>query len=102
MKRRKEQNVNEALWMFLRESGLETPLLHHRLVQSWADLVGEPFSHHSQALEVRGEVLWVSVDSPALITELSMQRTSLVGRLNQHVGAVLINDIRFLCANVDK
>lgn len=96
MIRRKEQRVSDAVLAFLRESGLETPLLQYRVVQSWRDVVGEPFASHSEALEVKGEVLWVKVHSPSLATELQMQRTALTARLNAAVGAQIIKDIRMV------
>lgn len=97
MIRRKEQPVNDILREFLHASGLETPLLQYRLVQAWPEVVGLPFNQHSEALEVKGEQLWVNVSSPALTTELQMRRSQLVLQLNAHVGAQIINDIRFVC-----
>lgn len=97
MIRKKEQPVTDVLREFLSASGLETPLLQYRLVQAWPEVVGEPFCHQSQALEVRGEQLWVNVSSPVLITELQMRRTALANALNARVGAQIINDIRFVC-----
>lgn len=97
MIRKKEQPVTDVLREFLSASGLETPLLQYRLVQAWPEVVGEPFSSQSQALEVRAGQLWVNVASPALITELQMRRTQLANALNAHVGARIISDIRFMC-----
>lgn len=97
MLRRKEQPVIDAALAFLRESGLETPLLRYRLVQAWPEVVGAPFSQTSVALEIRDDNLWVSVTTPAQITELQMRRTDLVRRLNERVGAPVIKDIRFVC-----
>lgn len=95
MKRKKEEHISDALHSFLHEMGLETPLLQYRLVQSWPEVVGPPFGNMSHALEIKGDVLWVKVSSPSLITELQMRRSGLVQRLNGHVGAHIISDIRF-------
>lgn len=96
MRRKNEQPVTDILREFLSESGLETPLLQFRLVESWPEVVGEPYASHSHAIEVRSEALWVGVDSPSLITEMQMSRTNLVMQLNQRVGATIIKDIRFI------
>lgn len=95
MIRRKEQAVSDVVRAFLHDSGLETPLLQYRLVQSWPDVVGRPFAAHTRALEIRGEQLWVKVDSPSLATELQMRRSALIMQLNAGVGANIISDIRF-------
>ena len=81
----------------MREAGLETPLLQYRLVKAWGEVVGEPYNLHSFAEEIRKDVLIVKVDSPSLMAEMQMRRSDFVGRLNKHVGAFLINDIRFVC-----
>lgn len=99
MQRRQEQSVDDAVRAFLSESGLETPLLQFRLVQSWPKVVGETFAPLSQALEVRDEALWVAVTSPSALAELQMQRSSLVQRLNAGVGASIIREIKLVMRN---
>lgn len=84
------------LSLFLHDNGLETPLLQHRLVQSWPEVVGTDIAQRSEALEIRSEVLWVRVNSPALASDLQMRRTELVLSLNARAGAILIRDIRFV------
>lgn len=96
MKRRNEQPVKDILRDFLHESGLETPLLQYRLVQSWPTVVGEEYGSMSEALEIRDSVLWVRVSVPVLATELQMRRSQLVESLNAQVGASIIRDIRFV------
>ena len=80
---------------FLRESGLETPLLEYRVVQSWPTAVGETIASHTTARFVRDQALWVEVRTPVLRTQLSMMRQQLVRRLNELVGSTVIYDIRF-------
>lgn len=96
MERRKEQIVNDVALAFLRESGLETPLLQYRLVQAWPTVVGEAVAARTEALDIQHEQLRVRVSSPSLISELQMRRSDLVLRLNAHVGAAIISDIRFM------
>lgn len=95
MERRKSQNITDVTLHFLREMGLETPLLQYRLLQTWPDVVGEDYAQRTKALEIRNQTLWVAADSPSLCAFLSMHRTSLVARLNQSVGAFVIADIKF-------
>ena len=80
---------------FLRESGLETPLLEYRVVQSWPTAVGATIAPHTTARFVRDQALWVEVRTPVLRTQLSMMRQQLVRRLNELVGSTVIYDIRF-------
>lgn len=96
MERRKEQNISEVIRLFLSENNLETPYLQYQTVQHWKSVVPEAVAKQTCALEVKGEALHVKVYSPSLCSELQMQKTVLVGRLNAAVGANIIRDIRFL------
>ena len=79
----------------LRAQGLETPLLQKRLVESWPEVAGPVIARYTTGIDIHNQTLYVHLSMPALRTELSMQRQSLVQRLNDHVGAQIIADIRF-------
>ena len=95
MKRKNAELVGDMLGNFLRESGLETPLLEYRVVQSWPSAVGETIALHTTARFVREQALWIEVRTPALRTQLSMMRQQLVRRLNDIVGSTVIYDLKF-------
>lgn len=96
MERRKPQSITNLIKLFLHDVSLETPLLQHRLIESWPMIVGTEIAHLTEALEIRDEVLWVRVSSPAMATELQMKHSHLTTLLNTHIGAMLIRDIRFV------
>ena len=81
--------------MFLRQNGLETPLLQKRLVDAWDSMAGKTIARYTEDKFIRNQVLYVKISSPALRSDLSMIRTELVNKLNQHVGARIIIDIKF-------
>ena len=95
MKRSRSESVDTVLGMFLRDSGLETPLLQYRLVQQGAEVVGESVAVRTHARFVRDQTLWVRVDTPALRTQLSMMRQQIVRKLNERVGSTVIYDLKF-------
>ena len=81
----------------LRELGLETPLLQKRLIDSWPTVAGEAIARYTTNVRIQNQTLFVSLSIPALRADLSMRRQEFVQRLNQHVGAQVIADIRFCC-----
>lgn len=95
MERRKEQQVDDVVGFFLREMGLETPLLEYRITQAWPAVVGERWAPMTQAIEVRAQVLWVGVYSPALLSELQLRHSELTQQLNISVRANIITDVKF-------
>lgn len=79
----------------LRVQGLETPLLQKRLVESWSTVAGEAIARYTTSVNIYNQTLFVKLSIPALRSDLSMRRTEFVRRLNEHVGAQVITDIKF-------
>jgi predicted nucleic acid-binding Zn ribbon protein len=95
MFKRREQHIESLVMRQLRALGLETPLLQKRLVESWPAVAGEAIARYTTNTVIRNQTLFVKLSVPALRADLSMQRQELVKRLNEHVGAQVIADIRF-------
>jgi len=93
MFRRDVKVLGDMLQRFLREEGLETPLLQKRLVDAWAGVVGEMVNRYTTEKYIRNQVLFVKISNPALRQDLSMMRTQLVRRLNDAVGTAVISDV---------
>jgi len=95
MFKRREQPINLLVMRNLRVFGLETPLLQKRLIESWPEVAGAAIARYTTSLHIQNQTLYVKLSVPALRADLSMQRQVFVQRLNQHVGAQVIVDIRF-------
>ncbi len=95
MFRRDVKDLDSVLAVFLRSAGLETPLLQRRLIDSWEVVAGPVVAQFSGDIFISNQTLMVKINNSALRAELSMMRTQLVNRLNQHVGARVIADIKF-------
>ena len=94
MFRQKPKDITELTLAFLRQNGLETPLLQKRLVDSWASVVGATIAGYTRECSIRNQTLFVKLNNPALRADLNMMRTELVKQLNEAVGAHVIYDIR--------
>lgn len=94
MFRRKVQTLADVLGKALRDGGLETPLLQKRIVDAWDVVVGPTVSRYTQQKYIRNQTLCVKINNPALRQDLSMMRTQLVKRLNDHVGSFVIAEVR--------
>lgn len=95
MFRRDVQSIKDLIMRNLRVQGLETPLLQKRLVESWPEVVGPVIARYTSDVRLYNQTLYVRVSVPALRADLSMRRQEFVQRLNEHVGALIIVDIRF-------
>ena len=85
----------DVLNQFLRQEGLETPLLQRRLIEAWGTVAGQWVEKYTAEKFIRNQTLFVRLMNPALRSDLSMMKTELVGKLNEAVGAQVIMDIRF-------
>ena len=89
-------SVSEALVAFLRESGLEQPVLEVQVEEVWSQVMGETVVHLTRSVEVKNGVLMVYVNSAALKAQLFENRFELVRKLNEAVGAPVIKRCRIL------
>lgn len=87
-------NISEVVRMFLRQSGLETPLLQRRLIDAWGGVAGRAAERYTKGKFIKNGILYVKITVPALRSDLYMMRGELVRRLNNAVGAHIITDIR--------
>lgn len=95
MRRGETKSIAELVRAMCREEGLETPLNEYRLIKSWSEVLGNAVSFYTKELNIRNQVLYVTLTSSVLRQELFMNRKSLVRRLNEHVKAQVITDIIF-------
>ena len=95
MIRKKEQKLGSLLQHFLREQGLETPLNEYRAVQIWPEIVRPAISRYVGKVFIKNCIMYVQIRSAALRENLTHQRTVLAQRVNQQIGAQVVNEIRF-------
>jgi len=95
MRKTNSEHISAVIRQFLREEGLETPLNQHRLIDSWAEVMGQGIVRYTGNIFIKNQTLFVQIKSSVLKQDLIMTRTNLVRRLNDHVGALVITDIQF-------
>lgn len=95
MFKRDVQDIRDLIMRNLRIQGLETPLLQKRLIEAWPEVAGPVIARYTRDVRIQNQTLYVSLTSPALRAELSMQRQTYVKKLNDYVNAQIISDIRY-------
>lgn len=96
IRRSNEITLKDAIESLLNAYKLTGKLNETRLVSSWDKVVGNQIARHTDDIYIKGETLFVKLDSAALKNELSMARTKLVTNLNRVAGVNVITDIRFV------
>lgn len=95
MIRRKAVELGDLIRQFLRTEGLETPLNEYRAVRAWEEVGGPNMQKYTGDVFVKNSILHIKIKSPALRQNLNMNRTVFAQRINEHVGAQVITEVRF-------
>lgn len=93
MRRTDSETVQDVVYRFLREQGLEMPLNEYRIVRAWNAVIDKTISQYTTGLRIYNQVLFVTVASASVRNEIMMRRSALVKVLNDKVGAQVIRDI---------
>ena len=95
MERHKSLPITSLLDVWLRNEGLETPLLQHRLIKGWPEVMGDTVAQYTGDICIYGNVLRVQIKSPALRQNLLMMRTEIARKMNEYVKAQVIQEVTF-------
>lgn len=94
MFRKEVKPISELLSQYLRQQGMETPLLQRRIVDTWDSLMGPAIAQYTTEKFIKNQILFVKILNPALRQDLNMMRSQLVKRLNDAVGSQIITEVR--------
>ena len=89
MFRRKVQPLDDLLNQFLRQEGLESPLLQKRIT-----VAGDTVARYTQEKFIKNQTLFVKIINPALRANLCMMQSDLVKKLNAAVGSMVISEVK--------
>ena len=95
MERHKSVHITNLLDAWLRQEGLETPLLQHRMIKGWPEVMGSTVAQYTGDIRIYGNVLRVQIKSPALRQNLLMMRTEIARKMNDYVKAQVIQEVTF-------
>src|SRR6266478_3429196 len=83
----------DPLAHLLRRIDPEQRLHAYELWRFWDDVVGEQIARQAQPARLRNAVLFVTVASHVWMQELQFLKNDIRARLNERLGAALIEDI---------
>ena len=95
MRKSNTERVDAVIRQFLRINGIETPYNQYRLVQAWPVVMGPLIQRHTADIFIKNQTLHVKITSPAIKQNLMMEHRALARKLNEHIGAQVIEDVHF-------
>ena len=94
MRRQQAQAIGDIVAEFLRESGLEKPLMERQVVASWNDVMGKTVADLTRSVELKDGVLTVKISSAALKAQLFECRREVVKKMNDVVGCEVVKEVK--------
>lgn len=88
--------LGEILETLTARASFSAKLAEKLAILLWPRVADERISAHTQAMFVKGGILWVSPSSSSWATELSFHKKELIKKINQKLKKPVIKDIRTL------
>ena len=95
MKTQHEYTLGDAIKEVVKRLRINEKLEEVNLMDSWEPVVGSMIARHTSHLAIKNKILYVTLDSAPLRSELMMARSKIVKALNQKAGKNIITDIVF-------
>ena len=96
MRKRNSESIGEVLKQYFEENQFfKKKIAESRVVTGWPQLLGSMISSYTTNIYLRNGVLFVSLSSSVLRSELLMAKERLISKLNEHAGMHVVNDIVF-------
>ncbi len=89
------QRLGSLLDSLIGAMGIRKQVDAARVIEGWAVIAGPQINGMTQKAWVRGDRLYVKLTSAAWRHELHLQRRAWRDRLNEHLGADLVQEIIF-------
>jgi predicted nucleic acid-binding Zn ribbon protein len=87
-------SIDRVLVFLEQQPGWEHYQQYRQVLDCWEQVVEQKLARHTRPSYISKQILWVAIDNYSLAQELSLQRFSLLKKLN-HKLSFTLKDIRF-------
>lgn len=95
MRQSNTEKIGDLIRQFMRINGIETPYNQHLIIEAWPVVMGKMIQKYTGEIFIKNQNLHVQITSPAIKQNLMMEHRAIARRLNEHVGAQVIEDVVF-------
>lgn len=93
MRKNNTEKLGKVIEDYIEALDVKGKLKEVRLIRSWEEIVGKTISKKTDNIYIKDGKLFVEMNSSIARNELSMLKSSLIGRLNEKAGSKIISDI---------
>ncbi len=87
------KHIKEVIKAYLNQNNVEQGLVKHQVVKEWELIVGKRINSVTMNIYIEKNLLFVSIKSPIIRSELKMIKSAIVERINAKAGFDIITDI---------
>ncbi|MBB2893638.1 DUF721 domain-containing protein [Flexivirga oryzae] len=91
--------IGDQLDRLLVERGWQVDVAAGSVMDRWPEIAGEAVAEHSRTVSFEGGELTVRADSTAWATQLRLLSSTLLGKIEQAVGADVVQSLRIVGPN---
>jgi len=90
------QSLGDALSKFTEQKKMKNPVNEIRIINFWKELMGNLVDKYTEKIYLNRETLFIKVGPDALKNELLYSRETIIQKINEKFGTVLIKKIVLL------
>lgn len=88
--------IKEAIEKWIETYRLRSKYDESSIVNAWPDIIGPAIANRTQQIYIHNKKLFVKVESAVIKNELAMMRRQIIGRVNEYVGHVVVEEFVIL------
>lgn len=90
MRKSNTQKLGEVVREYLHQMMIEGKLKEVGIVRSWEELMGKAVATRTKNIYIKNKTLFIELKSSVLRNELFMMRQSIIDKINERAGEVVI------------
>lgn len=85
--------IQEAIERLLDAYKLKRKFEETSILAVWPTLIGKAIANRTKQIYIKDKKLFVKVESAVIKNELVLMRKQILGRVNEHVGRVIVEEL---------
>ncbi len=88
--------IKEAVEKWIETYRLRSKFDESSIINAWPEIIGKAIANRTQKIYIHDKKLFVKVESAVIKNELAMMRRQIIGRVNEYVGHVIVEEFVIL------
>jgi hypothetical protein len=88
-----ELSIQQAMQQFLQNSRLKNGIQAVQIEEVWVELMGQTIAKYTDSIKIIGHTLFINTTVAPLKNELLYQKETIMQRVNEALGEVVIKEV---------